>query len=233
MARRVTVGGACPKFVRKNSVRSATVRALLEYTEMMNLSLAVSSGSEEPETAQELPVSRQRLGVAIVDDDENDRLLMSRAVDQSPHLQTVGSYSSGVLALNGIRASATQAVLMDVRMSGMDGTECAQRLKNVRPDMVIVLISGFAQADAAARAREAGADAYLTKPLSLCQFSETLAVCLRRRQSRAPGPARSTQQGRLTEEPAVRQALRQMVIKMEANPHARDDLFQEAWSISG
>jgi DNA-binding NarL/FixJ family response regulator len=124
---------------------------------------------------------RFRVPVAIVDDDENELSLMTRAVDQAPDLRTVATYSSGAQALAGIPSSATEVVLMDVRMPGLSGNECARRLRNFRPNLVIIMISGFEHPDASAQAQEAGADAYLTKPFSLDRFLETLTACLHRR----------------------------------------------------
>jgi DNA-binding NarL/FixJ family response regulator len=168
--------------------------------------------------------------IAIVDDDENDRSLMKRAVDRSRGLECVGVYNGGVEALNGIPSSESEVVLMDVRMPDMSGIDCTRRLKDIRPRLVITLITGLDHPDNAGQAREAGADAYLIKPLSLCLLSETLAVCFRRPQlglneTHAP----RTRQGLSAEEPTVRRALELLVASMETNPHNREDLVQEAW----
>ncbi len=193
------------------------------------------ASSPERENSQALPRVPKRIAVAIVDDNENDLLLITRTVNQSPDLESVGSYSSGVEALNGILFSASDVVLMDVRMPGMSGIESTRQLKIVRPHLLIIMISGFDDPDAAARALEAGADAYLTKPFSLGQFFEILGDCLQRRKLRADrdtgsAPVQSTQQGLLAEDPVVRAALHRLVMRMDGNPHTREDLFQEAWS---
>ena len=109
--------------------------------------------------------------ISIVDDDENERWQMTRDVDQSPDLERVGSYSSGLEALKKIPSSASDVVLMDVRMPGISGIEVTKRLKDVRPLLFIFLISGFDDPHTAAQARKAGADAYLTKPFSLAGSS--------------------------------------------------------------
>src|SRR5436190_17410844 len=85
--------------------------------------------------------------VAVVDDDDDERVLMVRAVEQSPDLEGVGSYRCGLKALMGIPSSASEVVLMDVRMPGMSGIECTRRLKNVRPNLIIIVISGLDQPD--------------------------------------------------------------------------------------
>src|SRR6266545_1346235 len=178
--------------------------------------------------------------LAVVEDDRNELLLMSRAVDRSPDLERVGSYTSGLEALKSIPASASEVVLSDVRMPGMSGIELTRRLKDVRPGVVIFLISGFDQPDAASQALKAGADAYLRKPFSLGRFFEILTDCLRRRGLGAPTKSSTwsrtdrrrsgrpaKEQGLLIDAPTVRAELLLIVASLEDNFHARQDLLQE------
>ncbi len=101
-------------------------------------------------------------------------------------------------------------------MPGISGIEVTKRLKDVRPGLFIFLISGFDDPNTAAQAQQAGADAYLTKPFSPGRFFEALADCLQRRTLTAD------------ESSNVRNALHRIVIGLEENFHAREDLFQEA-----
>jgi len=137
--------------------------------------------SKDRETPEALVPRLKQIAVAIVDDVENDRSLMTRDVDRSPHLETVRAFSCAVDALKDIPSLGIEVVLLDVRMPGMSGIECTRQLKNLSPRLVIIMISGFDHPDISAQAREAGADAYLTKPFSLGQFLEAITVCLRRR----------------------------------------------------
>ena len=134
-------------------------------------------------------------------------------------------------------------------MPGMNGLECAHRLKSVLPDLVIIMISGFDHPNGLAEALQAGAAGYLTKPLSVDQFLATL----NRRQTKArpeprptpspwlPAPDHGTgstiqdqrtsaepKRRTLIDDPIVNAALRRMVIRMEENWHTREDLLQKA-----
>ena len=71
-----------------------------------------------------------RIRVAILDDDENKCFLTRRALNQTPGVEFVNGYGSGEAALKGIPGSGTDVVLMDIRMPGMDGTECTGQLKS-------------------------------------------------------------------------------------------------------
>lgn len=172
--------------------------------------------------------------IAIVDDDANARSRMKHTVDRSRGLKCVGFYGCGAEALKDIPSSASDVVLMDVRMPDMSGFECTRRLRNIRPDLFIIMISGLDHPETRAQACEAGADAFLPKPFSLCRFFKILRDCLQRRKLRVnetqtPRPARSTEQGLLAEDPVVRAALHRIVVRMEGNPDTQEDLFQEAW----
>ena len=110
-----------------------------------------------------------RIRVAIVDDDENDRFLTRRALNQTPGVEFVNGYGSGEAALKGIPGSGTDVVLMDIRMPGMDGTECTRQLKARMPRLRIIMTTGLLDSQWMIESRRAGADGYLTKPVSPAQ----------------------------------------------------------------
>lgn len=56
-------------------------------------------------------------------------------------------------------------VLMDVKMPGMDGITAMQRIKEINPDVPVILLSAKSQLHEIRAGLEAGADQYLTKPL--------------------------------------------------------------------
>ena len=73
----------------------------------------------------------------------------------------------GYAALDLVRTYRPQVVLLDVGMPGLDGFEVARRLRD-RPECVstaLIAITGYADANNRSRAREAGFDHYLLKPV--------------------------------------------------------------------
>src|SRR5438128_1791858 len=115
----------------------------------------------------------------VVDDDWYDRLHAKRTLEKSGGFVCAGLYATGSEALSEIPLVIPEVVLMDIRMPGISGMECARQLRNVRPHLVIIMISGFDHPDTLAQALKAGADAYLTKPFSIAGFLQTLTVCPR------------------------------------------------------
>jgi len=67
------------------------------------------------------------------------------------------------------------AVVTDLSMPGMSGFDCARALLEARPDVPIVLTSGYVRPEDEASARSVGIRAVVTKPAALDQLPEILA----------------------------------------------------------
>ena len=79
------------------------------------------------------PNPKDPIRVAIVEDDEKDQRMMRRMLDQSREFACAGVYGSANEALEQIPKVRPQIVLMDIRLPGMCGIECARRLKAALP----------------------------------------------------------------------------------------------------
>jgi two-component system, cell cycle response regulator DivK len=73
-------------------------------------------------------------------------------------------------------------ILMDIQMPGMDGLELTRRLKTAPAtrDTIIVALTAYAMKGDEERARAAGCDDYVSKPIDLGRFSALVAGYLRR-----------------------------------------------------
>src|SRR5207247_1009575 len=131
-------------------------------------------------TSKPIALPLGKIGVAIVDDDENFQVFLRDIVDHTRQFRCVGSYTSGEAALIGIPHSGAQVVLMDIKMPGMSGIECARRLKAMLPHLIIVMVTGFDDPRTISLARESGADQFLAKPFKPGQFLAMLSFCVPR-----------------------------------------------------
>ena len=59
------------------------------------------------------------------------------------------------------------AVVMDVRMPGMDGLEGLHRMKQIAPSLPVILLTGHASLSVAVSGMELGAFDYLLKPIAI------------------------------------------------------------------
>jgi signal transduction histidine kinase len=118
--------------------------------------------------------------VLIVDDEEPLGRLVTRTLEELGYVPS--AFTSGSAALAAFRADPKRfdAVITDERMPQMTGSALIDALRAIRRDLPILLISGFVGDGLASRAREAGADEVLKKPLSGRELAASLARVLRR-----------------------------------------------------
>jgi CheY-like chemotaxis protein len=82
-----------------------------------------------------------------------------------------------------IRNTPPDLILMDIALPGMDGLTLTRLLKTneATRDIVVVALTAFAMKGDDARAREAGCDGYITKPIDTRTLPEAVAGYLRAR----------------------------------------------------
>ena len=122
-----------------------------------------------------VPASRLRraLKLLIVDDSNvmRRRIERSQQVDQ---LEVVGLASDGLEAIDLFRRTDPDVVTMDITMPCMDGIECVSRLVQMKPDVLILVVSALADKATAVEAMEKGANGFLNKPFTDRQLNDAL-----------------------------------------------------------
>ena len=110
--------------------------------------------------------------ILIVDDEERTRRLVSVTLAGGDY--EVVAARDGAEALERIRTERPVLVLLDIQMPGVDGIQVCQQVKAdpTLRDTIVIMLTAQAQLDARRRAREAGADTFLTKPFSPVQLLE-------------------------------------------------------------
>ncbi|MGL5928372.1 MAG: response regulator [Dermatophilaceae bacterium] len=101
--------------------------------------------------------------VVLVDDQELVRAGFRMLVDSQPDLQVVGEAADGQAALDLLRHTPADVVLMDVRMPRLDGVETTRRLVRMTPAARVVVLTTFDLDEYALAAIRAGAAAFLLK----------------------------------------------------------------------
>lgn len=105
-----------------------------------------------------------RKKVLVVDDDP----VVGRSIDRvlSEKGYAVSTATDGQEALSKLAEEHFDVVYTDIKMPGMDGIEVAERVKQRRPWIPVVIITGYGTAANEARAEAAGVSGFLRKPLS-------------------------------------------------------------------
>jgi DNA-binding response OmpR family regulator len=88
--------------------------------------------------------------------------------------------ASGVeAALRALEGAEVNLVITDIEMPGESGVDLCKKLKASRPNLPVIVITGYPNLVPEADARRAGADYYFLKPLELDQLREAVRKCLR------------------------------------------------------
>jgi len=121
--------------------------------------------------------NRSTTTVLVVEDSPETRRYL-RVLLQLDGYQ-VDTVSSGEEALQRVRdGSAATVVLLDVQMPGIDGIETLRILRELRPDLKVIMCSGVDNPDTIREAILLGAHAYLVKPIQHLYLSAAVERCL-------------------------------------------------------
>ena len=113
--------------------------------------------------------------VHIVDDDESFRKAIERHLKYAGY--EVATYASAEHLLERLPSeSVPGCILLDVRIPGLSGPELQERLSELGSTLPIIFLTGYPDVRTTVRAIKAGADDFLTKPVS----SEELLQAVRR-----------------------------------------------------
>ena len=126
--------------------------------------------------------------VLVVDDDEDARMLLARALARGGLAVEVDAAIDGRDALERIARRIPEAVITDIMMPRMNGFELCRALRAAPPTAAIPVLIVSALEDEADRTRglAAGADDYLVKPISADDLASRLAALLDRMASPEP-----------------------------------------------
>jgi len=108
--------------------------------------------------------------ILVVDDEPDVELLFRQQFrrDLRAGRFTMDFAQSASMALQRIAEARDQSlilILSDINMPGMSGLELLPKAKAMRPDVPIIMITAYGDAETKRRALESGAEALLTKPI--------------------------------------------------------------------
>ena len=129
-----------------------------------------------PEPADATPAPGERVRVLIADDHSVMRHGLAALLGDQPDMEIVGEAADGREAIELARELRPDVVLMDVSMPNVGGIEATRVIRGELPQVRVIGLSMFEEADQAQAMLAAGASAYLNK----ARPSEDLVAAIRR-----------------------------------------------------
>ena len=106
---------------------------------------------------------------------------LTMLLGRDPRIEIVGTARDGGEAIDLAVASTADVGLMDLTLPRVDGLEATRRLRDVLPDVRVVVLSASSADEAEAAALGAGAAAFLTKSGAYDELIETILAVARAR----------------------------------------------------
>jgi len=100
--------------------------------------------------------------ILIVDDEPGVREVLIAFLEEHGYEPT--SVENGTRALEVLPTVNPQVMLLDVAMPGIDGLKTLERVREISPDCVVIMMSGHASHQAALTALDQGAHDFIQKP---------------------------------------------------------------------
>lgn len=138
--------------------------------------------SQEAKTLKRVEVENPTARILCVDDE-------AVILDSFRKILVVDGYSvdtveRGKEALGLIKNNHYDFVYVDLKMPEMDGVEVTKMVKHVRPDIDVIIITGYASVDTAVETMKYGAMDYVEKPFTEDELLEFTKKCLIKRKDR-------------------------------------------------
>jgi DNA-binding NtrC family response regulator len=104
----------------------------------------------------------KKISILIVDDEESVRdSLYNWFIEDGYHVECAEDAKK---ALSMLQSESFHIILADIKMPGMDGLEMLKRIKSLKSDAIVIIMTAFATVDTAVQALKDGAFDYVTKP---------------------------------------------------------------------
>jgi len=163
-------------------VSDAGVSVAGAFTKPLNLSrvlatlieAGVAPMTSPPETARDASAARTPTRVLVVDDDPDVREVLAEYLASKGF--DVAQARGGEEALEHIRESCPEIVLLDITMPGLSGVDTLRRIRALSADTCVVMVSANADVETARQTLALGATDYVPKPVDFGYLDSVLAL---------------------------------------------------------
>jgi len=113
--------------------------------------------------------------IFVVDDEESIRDGITLNLGNDYHVE---AFSSAETAIDAVESNPPDLVLLDVGLPGMSGVDALQKIKNLNPDIRVIMITAYEDVDTVVSAMKHGAYDYIVKPIQMDRLEVTIENAL-------------------------------------------------------
>ena len=114
------------------------------------------------------------INILIADDQELMRQSLKIMLSSQPNFAVTDTVSNGREVLESIKKNKPDIILMDIRMPEMDGVVCTQKVKEMAPDIKVIILTTFDDDEFVFNAIKFWASGYLLKGTSLKDLTSAI-----------------------------------------------------------
>ena len=118
--------------------------------------------------------------ILVIDDDENIRKVLETILEDEGYI--VETAETGKKGIEQSEKAFYNLALIDVRLPDMEGIELLSKLRNTKPKMRKIIVTGYPTLQNAVAAVNKGADAYVMKPFEVDKILETIREQLKKQE---------------------------------------------------
>jgi DNA-binding response OmpR family regulator len=116
--------------------------------------------------------------VLLVEDDETTRNVMTRILVREGYLVLTAESGHDGLSVLRTPLSPIDVVLLDVHLPDVSGIDLCARIRELHPELPVVVCTGEAEPEEAARLLELGVHRYFRKPIAVDELLATVEAAL-------------------------------------------------------
>lgn len=141
--------------------------------ELIRYILKIFKESYSPPSPQEEAKDRHsKISILVVDDETESVGLLKNYLSRKGY--NVDTALSGEEAINKIKATKPDLMLLDIRMTGMDGVIVLKKIKEFDKSIIVIMTTGIADDAVINTSLQLGACSYLVKPFNLIKLETAI-----------------------------------------------------------
>jgi len=110
-----------------------------------------------------------KLNILVVEDGQSQREMLKDFFSKEGHM--VAGAEDGNTAIEQVQGGHFDLLLLDFKMPGMNGIEVLKKIKDINPEISVVMMTAYGTIETAVDAMKLGAVDYISKPIDLDDLS--------------------------------------------------------------